>query len=366
MKTLKLCFFVPYYEYLLGGAEYQSLIIAEGLKSLGHEIFFISINDSNLGVTVDNGFKIYSLKTTSSRWNKISLYKNIADQVKEILLRECPDAVYQRILNSFTYRLSEILKQKKIPFLLHIADNYSLDFNKKWQGYVKKVLFKKVLQTRPTIIYQNEFQQSMLEELNYKKIIRLRNLHPQIETEKNIGDGRSLVWIGNARPVKQLEIFLELADFYKGTELRFTVIGGIPSSSYGIALKQKMNSTINVKYLGQQNNQFINEYLLKKTDYLVNTSDSEGFSNTFIQAWLTGTPVISLNSDPENLLIGQNLGYFCNGSIDSLKEILSELPREGLYSNMSYEIRDFANLNFSIENNINKYISVFYKLVDEA
>jgi len=90
--------------------------------------------------------------------------------------------------------------------------------------------------------------------------------------------------------------------------------------------------------------------LLERSHLLVNTSEWEGFSNTFIQAWMRSVPVITLGVNPDGLLDNSYLG--CNHV--STAEIASSI--RGLASNpdlledMGKRSRQFAIRRFSMRN----------------
>ena len=57
----------------------------------------------------------------------------------------------------------------------------------------------------------------------------------------------------------------------------------------------------------------------------VNTSVQEGFPNTFVQAWMHGTPVVSLSVDPGGVMARHGLGISCDGSQAALETAVSSL-----------------------------------------
>ena len=97
--------------------------------------------------------------------------------------------------------------------------------------------------------------------------------------------------------------------------------------------------------------------ILSQSHLLINTSEMEGFSNTFIQAWMRKVPVISLNVDPDNILRQKHLG-FCSGNFTQLVKdtrllIKNHLLREKMGSNA----RQYAVENHSLDN-IDKIVDI--------
>jgi glycosyltransferase involved in cell wall biosynthesis len=41
---------------------------------------------------------------------------------------------------------------------------------------------------------------------------------------------------------------------------------------------------------------------------LVDTSDYEGFPNSFLEAWAHGVPIVTIHADPDELICGKDLG----------------------------------------------------------
>ena len=362
MTKLKACFFVPFYPLIKGGAEYQSKIIAQELTKRGYEIVFISAGHVKEQISYHSGLKIYELVIDTTIKERILLYKNFMDKVHEIIKNEAPTFIYQRILNTFTFKLSKYAKLNQIPFILHIADNYSVEFSKSLRSTLKRYLFRKIIHTNPNIICQTDYQVDKISKWGYEPMAKIPNMHPEIIAEKIERNKQHILWIGNAREVKQLEVFLELSTLLKNEKYEFHVIGKIPDNSYGDGLYEKIKDCDNLTYHGSKENSFINSFL-QTVGVLVNTSVSEGFSNTFIQAWMCGTPVVALNSDPDGLMTHHNLGIDCKGNFDFMPKAITTILCEKKYLMQSNRIKKSAISLFSTEANVSKLIEIIEKIM---
>jgi glycosyltransferase involved in cell wall biosynthesis len=80
---------------------------------------------------------------------------------------------------------------------------------------------------------------------------------------------------------------------------------------------------------------------LAKAKFLLNTSNFEGFSNTFLEAWAVGTPVLStVNVNPDSIISNHTLGIVYNEVFDLCRQHAT-LSRE-LYQLMSGNARQYV------------------------
>ena len=105
----------------------------------------------------------------------------------------------------------------------------------------------------------------------------------------------------------------------------------------------------------------VNEYF-EKASIFVNTSSIEGFPNTFIQAWMHYTPVVSLNVDPDGIIRNEKLG-FCSSTFKQLvSDVTTLLEDERLRKTMGENARKYVEREHDIRKIAKKYIKIFEEL----
>jgi len=144
------------------------------------------------------------------------------------------------------------------------------------------------------------------------------SLNSQVLSKLDCNDEKplDLLWVGNSSANKQQEVFFELAKL-------------LPDRTFAIAMNKSDDKRFaeaakeaeklpNVTFLGAFPPVAM-EGWFQKTKLILNTSIREGFPNTFLQAWMNGVPVVSLNIDPDKIIEKNRLGYVVNTS-ESLKD----------------------------------------------
>ena len=155
-----------------------------------------------------------------------------------------------------------------------------------------------------------------------------------------------------SKPLKQPQVFVELAESFSNRDDVEFVMAGTPSPGWDkwAGLEQRMAALKNFSYIGAQPQEAINE-LLDRSHLLVNTSSHEGFSNVFIQAWLRETPIVTLNADPDGLLSSRRGGILALGSFERLKSAVTQFVDDAeLRSSIGAQAREFAETTFSMGN----------------
>jgi glycosyltransferase involved in cell wall biosynthesis len=333
----------------IGGSELQAYLIAKELKKLGNDSIFCSVlSNYDLDTEEKDGLRYVSVAGHRNIFRRgLKFYKFLKDIQ--------PDVVYVRCLYSFWW-VNLISRFLKIPTLYHF---YSIthcqyltfgqylkwDKEENWRQYLKRMIlhnfyvFNCRLASR--IICQTEEQRELIDKKLKRTARVIRNGHPIPSNSFEKSDELfNIIWIG--KYWKNPDIFVKLAEeFSEVPNLSFLMVGIFPDELKKRFLQYSCLIP-NFKFVGELANGEVNR-LLEKCHVLVNTSDYEGFSNTFIQAWMRGVPVVSFRVNPDGVLLKSKVGFHSQ-TIENLKRDIMNLVRDKtLYKSYSLNSIHYAH-----------------------
>lgn len=355
------------------GPHVQSYLKAKALLKHAYKVSYICLtNNLNYKGKIEQkeGLNIYYVARKTKPYRIEELFS--LREILKILDKIEPDFVYTRGRTSLPWISYKYCRRNKKISVWNAARDrdllkYSYIREKSNGSFFKYIisfpfyyiimifLFEKGIKKSNLIFVQNEFQKESLE-----KIFNLKNtvLLPQLVSEKENfikkEDGfMNILWIGSLKEEKAPEKYIEIVNKYSGNNIEFKMIGKILDVKYNYI--KELNKK-NFCYYGPLSYRETLD-LFKESHILINTSLSEGFPNTFVQAWRNGMMVISLGVNPNNLLDGR-LGFCCSTTEEIIDKINFIKDNELIEKNMDY-IEEYIEKNhteFNFINAINKLI----------
>jgi glycosyltransferase involved in cell wall biosynthesis len=357
-RAVKLCVLTPvHWSAFKGGSEYQASLLIDYLPTkYDVEATYLTLA-ANRAVEKKN----HRLVCFSTR-DGIRRYGTFFDawRLYRTLSREAPDVIYQQVGCAHTGIAAFYAKRRKRQMVWRVAsDSDVAKSSRDWLRphlVLERWFLEYGIRNASVVIAQTERQRELLAaNFDRSDAIVVRNFHPSpAEPEVAVDKAPSkkiVAWIANIKPLKNPEAFIRLATrFADCPDIEFVMAGARYGKERWLAdIASMIERTPNVRHLGELSQTDVNK-LLCRAHLLVNTSDYEGFSNTFIQAWMRGVPVVSLNVNPDGLLDGETLGT-CSGNERQLYEDVSALladdDRRRLMGERS---RAFASKEFSESN----------------
>lgn len=218
--------------------------------------------------------------------------------------------------------------------------------------------FREALRNASRVVVQTEEQKALLRRMEGVDSTVIPNALPLTAPAET---GRfQVVWIGQALPWKQPELFMRMA--LTLPEGSFTMFAMPGEPEYFEKLVEK---TRDIPNLGFQNSVPYHEMpsFLARALLLVNTSRFEGFPFSFSQAMANGIPVVSLNADPDGILEKRQTGVCAHGSevtaIEAVRDLLA-YPRQ--WQRMAGNALRLAAERFDMEKAVTSYKTLFAQL----
>lgn len=206
------------------------------------------------------------------------------------------------------------------------------------------------------LVAQNREQVSRCQR-NFKRTpILIENCYPPPD-HSNMERGSYVLWVSTIRNIKQPEIFLDLAR--RLPEFTFVMVGGPDNRQHELfeEIARRVKSISNLKFIGYVPYSEIDRYF-DNAKLVVNTSESEGFPNTFLQAWSRGIPTVSFvdcGARENERIIGRLVG----NENEMVEEVATLMKDESVWADESRKCRSYFNQNHLPEIVFSKYELLF-------
>ena len=346
----------------IGGAEMQADILARALAEKGWDVAYVTNAISEFQFF--NKYKLIPAPPVKTRF-------------KECLSQINADIYYQRGRKDITCLVADFCKEKKKKFVFSLANNidcykYKYVFRDNDSSNIQHIfhLIKNLKMDSASLqgMYRADL---VLSQTHYQKKILKENLGIDSEVFYNVHDIPLqpqkakknkipvVLWLANVKQRKQPELFLKLVEELKNVKCRFLMAGALKSKKYEKQIINAKKCNPNFEYLGPVSIKESNS-LFAQADIFVSTSDNqEGFPNTLIQAWLHAVPTISLQFDPDGLIVKKNMGTVANNNYLKFKEsILTLLNDNTLRNELGRNAKIYSSDNFNLTKKVNTFIEL--------
>jgi glycosyltransferase involved in cell wall biosynthesis len=209
------------------------------------------------------------------------------------------------------------------------------------------------------IVTQNESDRDNLAGLFDLESVVIANGHrlpPVVD-----GPRKTILWVGRTAQFKHPERFVDLARRLPSEEFVMICQQATGDESYE-TLVHRAAEAANLTFAQRVPYHAIGAYF-QAARVLVNTSDAEGFPNTFIEACKWGVPILSLNVNPDGFLDHWSCGICCSGDEDRLAKKLQYLLEDDRYAAMGRNGRKYAEADQDIAKIVDRYKGLFAGLV---
>lgn len=313
----------------MGGAQYQVKCLLDVLtKRSDVEIYYLAHRTPES--LQQDGYQVVRI---SSKWQGVGRSLTGAWPLYQALRQLRPTVIYQRGLKAYTGVCAFYCVRHGARLVFHIAHDSDVCRERfaSWDPAapvrrLERRIAEYGMGRANVIVAQTMDQKGMLwREYGLEATAVVPNFHPipASDNSRREGEPMRVLWVANFKRRKNPEIFVNLAEaFSERHDVTFVMIGRAGNEGYA-QLHERMKRLGNLEYLGELPIDRVNDELAR-SDIFVNTSSQEGFPNTFIQAWLRGTPVVSCFVDPDGCLSRGKAGILA-GSPEGLVSVIREL-----------------------------------------
>jgi glycosyltransferase involved in cell wall biosynthesis len=355
-----------YNKHSIGGEQVQHTLLARALAKRGYRVSM---------VTADYG------QVDGSVWDEITVYKAFAfaeglpllrfvhprwSKLWSALKRADADVYYTSCAGSIVGQLAMFCTRFNRRFIFRAASDSDCKPSELLVQYWRdRKLYEYGLRHADGILTQSAHQQALLRK-NYGLDSTVAGMLVQGSSERRNCEERDIpvLWVNNFRPLKRPEVYLEAAR--ELSSLHFHVVGGAApgNTAYFRQIREQAQQIANVSFHGQIAYHDVNDFY-HRARVLVNTSEIEGFPNSYLQAWAHGTPVITF-IDPDGIIEREGLGCVVKDKSELIARVQHLATDAKTWAQVSARCLAFMGREFADDRILEPYRQMFDSSSREA
>jgi glycosyltransferase involved in cell wall biosynthesis len=274
----------------VGGAEVQQLILARGLIGKGYRVSLICMDYGQPDKCIVDGITVYRCHAPREGIPVIRFLHPRLTTVWSAMKRANADIYYQRTCGALTGIVAAFCRRYQRKFIFAAAHDFDFDPQLPLIRYARdRALYRWGLQCADVVLTQSNYQLESCKIHFGRLALQLSNCYAPPDTASSDPLGYVL-WAATMRKWKRPELFMDIAE--KLPQIRFRMVGGPDDREYYEHLRRRALSIQNLQFGG-----FIPFVRIEQefdgARVFVNTSESEGFPNTFLQAWSRAIPTVA-------------------------------------------------------------------------
>ena len=294
-----------YRDHYIGGESVQQTLLARALVRRGHQVSMVVFDYGQPDGAAWDGIRTYKafsldagvpvLRFVHPRWT--SLWSALA--------RADADVYYTSCAGMHLGQIALFCRRHGKRLVFRVASDSDCDPSRLLVRFARdRWLYAYGLRRSDAILVQSAWQVRAMAQ-NYGLATRQAGMLVEKSPPASVRD-IDVLWVGNIRRVKRPDRALELAAALR-TDVMHMAGGPLQGEE---ALYREVRDAVatadNVRFHGRLSYWEANE-LYGRASVLVNTSDVEGFPNSYLQAWVRGVPVVTL-IDPDSVIQREGLG----------------------------------------------------------
>ena len=307
-----------------GGEQVQQTLLAKAFSRQQYDVSMVVYDYGQADLATWHGITTYKTHRESAG---IPVFRFVHPRWTTLwaaLGRANADIYYTSCAGMHLGLLAMFCKRYGCKAVFRVAHDFDCDPKKLLIQYWRdKKLYEYGLRHADGILVQSEQQQrSMLDNYGLKSVVAEMLVDaPRNEVSRDV----DVLWVNNLRQFKRPDLFLALAK--RLPKLKFHMIGG-PQPGFSElfhAIRSEASLIPNLTFHGSVPYHEMDEKYAAAS-VLVNTSDSEGFPNSYLQAWIRGTPVVAF-FDPDAVIQKHRIGNAVS-TLDEMANAVSKLVED--------------------------------------